>query len=108
MSSNENNQNTPGLIAGHAQYVKGAVEETIGNLTNAASWKTSGEHDKSAAVSAMREAGEKRENDNQSHGFGAAEEKAGKLVGCEGMLREGKESERKQESRVVWAGGRTI
>jgi hypothetical protein len=40
----------------------------------------------------MKAAGEQR--DSQSKGFGGIEEKAGSLVGCEGMQKEGVESKK--------------
>ncbi|KAF2202962.1 hypothetical protein GQ43DRAFT_368022 [Delitschia confertaspora ATCC 74209] len=89
-----NNQNQPGLVASHAQYVKGAAVEQIGNVSGSEEWKRSGAEEKDHAVSAMKEAGEKR--DHQAQGFGKAEEMAGKAVGCEGMRREGEESVQKQ------------
>ncbi|KAF2276121.1 uncharacterized protein EI97DRAFT_458618 [Westerdykella ornata] len=92
MSSNQNPHNQPSLVAGHAHYVKGAAEETIGNLTHSTAWKESGAHDKAAAVDALRAAGDKRDPHRQ--GFGGVEETAGKLVRCEGMRREGEESKR--------------
>ncbi|KAF1840658.1 uncharacterized protein K460DRAFT_295145 [Cucurbitaria berberidis CBS 394.84] len=84
MSSN--NQNQPGLVASHAQYAKGAAEETIGNVTGNQAWKASGAQDKSQAVDAMKSAAQNRD---ASQGYGGVEEKAGSLVGCEGMQKEG-------------------
>ncbi|KAF2786921.1 hypothetical protein K505DRAFT_258840 [Melanomma pulvis-pyrius CBS 109.77] len=93
MSSDQTqNQNAPGLIASHAQYVKGAAEETIGNATNSHAWKSSGIQDKTQAVDAMKKAGENRDTSKQ--GFGGVEEKVGSLVGCEGMQKEGAESKK--------------
>ncbi|KAF2240539.1 hypothetical protein BU26DRAFT_526002 [Trematosphaeria pertusa] len=93
MSPNQNNQNAnaPGLVAGHAQYVKAVAEETIGNVTGSHAWKSSGMQDKEQAVDAMKTAGESRD---ASKGFGGVEEKAGNLVGCEGMQKEGAESKK--------------
>ncbi|KAF2686600.1 hypothetical protein K458DRAFT_415956 [Lentithecium fluviatile CBS 122367] len=89
MSSNDNT-NIPSLVASHAQYVKGAAEQTIGNLSGSQAWQASGAQDKAHAVDAMKAAGQQR--DAASKGFGGIEEKAGNLVGCEGMLKEGAES----------------
>ncbi|KAF2131294.1 hypothetical protein P153DRAFT_394648 [Dothidotthia symphoricarpi CBS 119687] len=86
-----NDQNQPGLIAGHVQYVKGAVEATIGNVTGNEAWKSSAVQDKSQAVDSMKAASENRDT---SKGFGGVEEKAGSLVGCEGMQKEGAESKK--------------
>ncbi|KAF2706916.1 hypothetical protein K504DRAFT_459347 [Pleomassaria siparia CBS 279.74] len=92
-------QQQPGLVASHAQYVKGAAEEAIGNVTGAHAWKSSGVQDKEAAVADMKKAGEAR--DATQKGFGGVEEKVGGLVGCEGMQKEG------AESKVVSEGERT-
>ncbi|KAJ4353187.1 uncharacterized protein N0V89_004913 [Didymosphaeria variabile] len=89
MSSNQQNQ--PGLIGGHAQYVKGAAEEMVGQVTGLPTWKSSGQEDKTAAVDAMKKASENRDT---SKGLGGVEEKAGNLVGCEGMQKEGAESKK--------------
>ncbi|CAO2650256.1 Nn.00g015480.m01.CDS01 [Neocucurbitaria sp. VM-36] len=86
-----NNQNQPGLVASHAQYVKGAAEETIGNVTGNEAWKASGAQDKTQAVDAMKSASQNRD---PSQGYGGIEEKAGNLVGCEGMQKEGADSKR--------------
>ncbi|CAF1371207.1 unnamed protein product, partial [Rotaria sordida] len=48
--------NKSSLLGGHAQYVKGAVEETIGNVTGSQAWKDSGVHDKQEAAEKMRAA----------------------------------------------------
>ncbi|CAN9447757.1 unnamed protein product [Alternaria alternata] len=68
---------SPCLISSHAQYVKGAAEETIGNVT---------------AVDATKAASANRDPNQQ--GMGGIEEKAGNLVGCEGMQKEGAESKK--------------
>ncbi|KJZ71359.1 hypothetical protein HIM_09242 [Hirsutella minnesotensis 3608] len=83
----DKNSQQPGLVATHAQYVKGAVESAIGDLTESQPWKASGEQDKVKATEGMRRASEHR--DPQSQGLGKAEELAGKMVGCEGMEKEG-------------------
>ncbi|GAB7363910.1 hypothetical protein MBLNU230_g4473t1 [Neophaeotheca triangularis] len=87
MSSDQQN---PSLIGGHAQYVKGAAEETIGSVTGSEPWTSSGEQDKSQGIDAMKQASENR--DPQRDGMGKAEELAGKAAGCEGMEEEGKKS----------------
>lgn len=117
------NQNQPGLVASHAQYVKGAAEvrtcpptyhitspihkspfyfqnhidscynqETIGNVTGSQAWQASGAQDKTQAVDAMKAASANR--DPNEKGFGGIEQKAGSLVGCEGMEKEGAESKK--------------
>ncbi|EOA81832.1 hypothetical protein ACJQWK_05300 [Exserohilum turcicum] len=82
--------NQPGLVSSHAQCVKGAAEETIGNVTGSEPWRSSGTADKEQAVSAMKAASANRDASQQ--GMGSLEEKAGNLVGCEGMQKEGAES----------------
>ncbi|KAH7310561.1 hypothetical protein B0I35DRAFT_481864 [Stachybotrys elegans] len=86
------NQNQPSLVGGHVQYVKGATEATIGNLTGSQPWKASGEQDKAAGLDTLKKAGEQRD---PSQGYGKIEEMAGKATGCEGMRVEGARS--KQE-----------
>ncbi|KAJ4323043.1 hypothetical protein N0V94_002067 [Neodidymelliopsis sp. IMI 364377] len=86
-----NNQENPGLIAGHAQYVKGAAESTIGSVTGNQAWATSGEQDKNQAIDTMKAASENRDT---SQGLGSVEQTAGNLVGCEGMQKEGAESKK--------------
>lgn len=60
-------------------------------MTGSQAWKASGAQDKTQAVDAMKTA---REHRDPNKGFGDAEEKAGKLVGCEGMVQEGAHSKR--------------
>ena len=100
MSSNDSsNQNTkaqqPGLMASHAEYIKGAAESTIGSMTGSHAWTTSGEQDKAHAKAAMKAATENR--DPAASGYGKAEELAGKLTGCEGMRQEGAASAAKRD-----------
>ncbi|KAG5943226.1 hypothetical protein E4U59_000529 [Claviceps monticola] len=89
----DSNPQEPSLLQGHVQYVKGVAEATIGDVTGSNPWKSSGEQDKAAGISAMKEAGEKR--DASTQGYGKAEELAGKFAGCEGMKQEGAESIKK-------------
>ncbi|PNS19939.1 hypothetical protein CAC42_7906 [Sphaceloma murrayae] len=86
------NEQQPGLIGGHATYVKGAVEEVIGKATGSAPWTESGTSDKQQGIGAMKAASQQR--DSHSQGMGKVEEVAGKVVGCEGMVEEGKESKK--------------
>ncbi|KAJ4252949.1 hypothetical protein NW762_010858 [Fusarium torreyae] len=90
-NNNQNNQQQPGLIGSHVQYVKGAAEATVGVITGSQAWKASGEQDKAAGLADMKKAGELREQQdpNHEHGYGKAEEIAGKLTGCQGMEKEG-------------------
>ncbi|KAK2599144.1 hypothetical protein QQS21_005405 [Conoideocrella luteorostrata] len=83
----ESTPQQPSLIQGHAQYVKGVAETAVGDVTGSQPWKSSGEQDKAAGLSTMKEAGEKR--DASTQGYGKAENLAGKLVGCDGMKQEG-------------------
>lgn len=68
------------------------VQAAVGDLTGSHPWKSSGEQDKAAGMSAMKAAGEQRD---ASQGYGKAEEMAGKLTGCDGMKKEGAESSKK-------------
>lgn len=79
--------NQPGLIAAHVEYIKGAGESLIGNLSGSHAWTTSGEQDKAHAQSSMKAAAEHR--DPATQGYGRAEELAGKAFGCQGMQKEG-------------------
>lgn len=85
--------NNASLIGGHAQYVKGAVEETIGNLTGSQAWKDSGIHDKQEAVESMRAANEG--TTDSSLISGTTEKNIGSAVGCPGMIHNGEEKEKK-------------
>jgi uncharacterized protein YjbJ (UPF0337 family) len=42
------------MVGGHAQYAKGYVEETIGNLTGSADWKESGKKDAAEGIESMK------------------------------------------------------
>ncbi|KAI1374552.1 hypothetical protein F4677DRAFT_447190 [Hypoxylon crocopeplum] len=90
MSSGNNQQ--PSLVGGHAEYVKGAAESTIGGITGSHAWTTSGEQAKAHAVDSMKAAGENR--DPSSQGFGKVEQKLGQVTGCEGMAKEGAASKK--------------
>lgn len=69
-------------------------QAAIGNVTGSEAWKASGEQAKAHGVSDMKAAGEAR--DAGSQGYGKAEELAGKAVGCEGMVKEGDASAKKE------------
>ncbi|KAH6610043.1 csbd-like domain-containing [Trichoderma cornu-damae] len=86
-------QEESGLMGAHAQYLKGAAEETIGSISGSQSWSASGAQDKATGLEAMKKAGEKRD---AKQGYGRAEEWAGKLTGCEGMQKEGAASSGKR------------
>ncbi|RYP47794.1 hypothetical protein DL768_006203 [Monosporascus sp. mg162] len=91
MSGNNTNQQ-PSLVGGHAEYVKGAAESTIGSVTGSQAWKSSGEQAKAHAVDTMKAAGEAR--DPATQGYGKAEQKLGEVIGCEGMAKEGAASQK--------------
>lgn len=42
------------MIGGHAQYAKGYVEETIGNVTGAKEWIDSGKKDTQEGIETMK------------------------------------------------------
>ncbi|KAI0128822.1 hypothetical protein BJ170DRAFT_682611 [Xylariales sp. AK1849] len=87
MSGNDTNNEHPSLVGGHAEYIKGAAEATIGSVTGSHAWKSSGEQAKAHAVDTMKAASEGR--DPAAQGYGKIEEVAGKVAGCEGMQQEG-------------------
>jgi uncharacterized protein YjbJ (UPF0337 family) len=51
MSSDATN---PSLISGHAQYAKGAITETVGNVTGSQEWQESGKNDAQAGIEQMK------------------------------------------------------
>ncbi|KAH7009361.1 uncharacterized protein B0I36DRAFT_342146 [Microdochium trichocladiopsis] len=85
MSGNNSTQQ-PSLVGGHAEYVKGAAEAAIGDISGSHTWKSSGEQAKARAVDTMKAAGEARD---ATHGYGKVEQKLGEVTGCEGMEKEG-------------------
>ncbi|CAF3858809.1 unnamed protein product [Rotaria sp. Silwood1] len=86
-------KNNASLLGGHAQYAKGAVEETIGNVTGSQAWKDSGVHDKQEATEKMRTA---NQGSSECPVISSdTEKKIGNAVGCEGMVRNAQEKERK-------------
>lgn len=57
MASNNNPTNPseqPSIIGGHAQYAKGYVEETIGNVTGSKEWIDSGKKDAQEGIDTMK------------------------------------------------------
>jgi uncharacterized protein YjbJ (UPF0337 family) len=46
--------NQPSMVSGHAQYAKGYVEETIGNVTGSKEWQESGKKDTQAGIGEMK------------------------------------------------------
>ncbi|KAI1469351.1 uncharacterized protein F4812DRAFT_326361 [Daldinia caldariorum] len=89
--SSQNNSQQPSLVGGHAEYIKGATESTIGSVTGSQAWTSSGEQAKAHAIDTMKAAGENRD---PSQGFGKAEQKLGQATGCEGMVKEGEASKK--------------
>ncbi|KAH8673837.1 hypothetical protein BX600DRAFT_509068 [Xylariales sp. PMI_506] len=87
--SGKDNQH-PSLVGGHAEFIKGAAEATIGSVTGSHAWRSSGEQAKAHAVSTMKAASEDRDPPKQ--GYGKVEEAAGRVIGCEGMQKEGSAS----------------
>ena len=83
---------------GQKRYLLTDIDSTpqaaIGNVTGSEAWKASGEQAKAHGVSDMKAASEAR--DASSQGYGKAEELAGKAVGCEGMVKEGDASAKKE------------
>lgn len=69
------------------------TQAAVGAVTGSQAWSASGEQDKAHAVSDMKAASEGRD---ASSGYGKVEEVAGKAVGCEGMVKEGETSARKE------------
>jgi len=61
-------------------------------------WKTTGQHDKEAAVKDMRSANDASSSESGigGAGVGKLEQSLGNAVGCEGMVTEG---EKKQETQ---------
>ena len=86
--------NNASLLGGHAQYVKGAVEQTIGNVTGSQAWKDSGARDKQDAVDKMNAANQGPSDSSPISG--STEKKIGQMVGCEGMVHNGEEKEHKK------------
>jgi len=94
VSATMTDNNNASLIGGHAQYAKGAIEETIGNITGSQAWKDSGAHDKQEAVDEMRAANQGPSDSSLISGN--TEKKIGNMVGCEGMVHNGEEKEKQQ------------
>ncbi|KAM3069374.1 hypothetical protein ACMFMG_005478 [Clarireedia jacksonii] len=94
MSSNSEQQ--PSMLAGHAQYAKGYVAETIGSVTGSKEWIDSGKKDEEAGIATMKAANANQTSEPVPTGLGGKiEEIAGKATGCEGMVGEGRERQEK-------------
>jgi uncharacterized protein YjbJ (UPF0337 family) len=85
--------NEPSMLAGHVQYVKGAAEEVIGNVTGSEDWKRSGHDDKEAALAEMRAANQGGPKD-AGVVPGKVESTLGKAIGCDGMVENGEAKQR--------------
>merc|ERR1711964_133578 len=95
MSAPNSNNNQASMIGGHAQYAKGYVEESVGNLTGSKEWQESGKKDAEAGIGEMKAANQNRTSEPAASGIGRVEELAGKAAGCEGMEKEGAERQAK-------------
>ncbi|KAE8444713.1 hypothetical protein EG329_014273 [Mollisiaceae sp. DMI_Dod_QoI] len=106
------NSSQASMLSGHAQYAKGYVEETIGNVTGSKEWQESGKNDTTEGISEMKvwfsclptdnaglpfgPANQQRTGEPAASGIGGKiEEVAGKAAGCEGMEKEGLERQDK-------------
>jgi uncharacterized protein YjbJ (UPF0337 family) len=67
------------------------LKSAVGSATGSHAWTSSGEQAKAHGMATMKAAGENR--DPATQGYGKAEELAGKAVGCEGMRKEGEQSQ---------------
>jgi uncharacterized protein YjbJ (UPF0337 family) len=85
----------PSMLSGHAQYVKGAVEQTLGSMIGSESLKKTGQEDKEAGVTEMK-AAYHGQDDWMSPEL---EKKLGKVIGCEGMAEIGDEKLRKKHDQ---------
>merc|ERR1711964_240098 len=71
MSAPNSNNNQASMIGGHAQYAKGYVEESIGNLTGSKEWQESGKKDAEAGIGEMKAANQNRTSEPAASGMGA-------------------------------------
>lgn len=96
---NEMSTGTPNqsMIGGHAQWVKGMVNEKIGQATGSEEWKASGRADMMEGTGAMKQAHAERGPPNPGSATGKIEEAAGKATGCPGMVKEGVERQAKDQ-----------
>jgi len=62
-------------------------------LTSSHAWSSSGEQDKASGRAELKAAAEGRDASKQ--GYGKMEELAGRVVGCDGMKKEGELSAKK-------------
>jgi len=78
------------MLSGHAQYAKGYVEETVGNVTGSKDWQESGKKDSQSGIEEMKAASANSSSEPAASSIGGkVEQMAGKAVGCEGMEGEG-------------------
>jgi len=75
------------MVSGHLKYAQGAISSTLGYET--------GEQTKQAGLQEMRDAKAAQPDTSSDHSsggvLGSVENMAGKMVGCEGMEKEGEE-----------------
>ncbi|KAF8537828.1 hypothetical protein BDD12DRAFT_981908 [Trichophaea hybrida] len=91
----------PSQVHGHAEYAKGVVNETIGQMANSPSWQASGIEDKAAGIAEMRAGKEMVDKDPRENyqtrdrqrlkTEGKSQNVLGKTVGCQGMVKRGGE-----------------
>ncbi|KAJ3156706.1 hypothetical protein HDU86_003930 [Geranomyces michiganensis] len=100
--TNANSSAEPSLLHGHVQYVKGAVESTVGQMLNAPTWTEAGTRDKAHGEAEMRAADQatksdqaaansSRENKSLLEKEGKAEGLLGKVASCPGMESRGQD-----------------
>ena len=53
-SAMSTDKSSASMVGGHAQYVKGYVEETVGNVTGSKEWQESGKLDAQAGIDEMK------------------------------------------------------
>jgi hypothetical protein len=85
----------PSMLSGHAQYVKGAVEQTLGSMIGSEAMKKAGSEAKEAGVTEMK-AAYHGQDDWMPPGL---EKKIGKVIGCEGMAEIGEEKLRQKHDK---------
>jgi len=80
------------LVGGHAKFVKGYVEESVGGITGSKEWQESGKKLSSEGVEEMKAANANNKSEPVASGVGGRiEQMAGSATGCTGMEEEGKE-----------------
>ncbi|KAA8894772.1 hypothetical protein FN846DRAFT_912535 [Sphaerosporella brunnea] len=100
-SADASSERPASQVRGHAKYVKGVVDETIGQVAGAPSWIESGHESKAQGVAEMRAAKSEKDKDlRESYAHrdpdwlkseGKQEALLGRTVGCGGMEERGEE-----------------